>query len=182
MKKVLLVCFALMGITLVESCSFCGEFSKSFNWKNLDVVPIRKIAGSQLSLGQKIRYDSVQFHFKIDKEYLAFHSPTVFSSSLYACDPAPPISNQRISEIIIYSNYVYSTSSRNFNPGANLVEIFAVLGVSIEQFLSNQPLEDDFHLTIGIPPTEQRNHDFTFSIKLDDGRIFDKKVTLIITP
>ena len=186
MKRIGLLLFALIGMTLLESCYGCGGGqSESFNWKDLSLVVKKKNLNSQLLDGQKIRFDSVEFFFKIDKEYISFIPTQLFSSSssLYACDPAPPMSNQRVSEVLISSNNTYITNSKNFNSSTNLAEIFTgSYNSTIEQFVSNQPLYDDFYFTIAHPPIGNQQHEFTFSIKLDDGRVFDKKVTLVITP
>ncbi len=184
MKKVVLVIFALIGITLLESCYNCkgGEFS-GFNWKDLSLVTSRTGSVVQLTGNQKIRYDSVRFHFQIDKDYISLlPSKSFSSSSLYACEPAPPVSRQRITEIRISSTSIYVTDSKSYNANSDLIEIFvADYKTPIARFLTDQPTYDDFNFTIVTPPKAEQQHEFTFSIKLDDGQMFEKKARLILT-
>ena len=187
MKKILLSIFALMGITLLESCFInnCGgsEFS-SFNWKDLSLITSRIGSDVQLTENQKIRYDSVRFRFNIDEDYISFLPLKSFSSSsLYACDPAPPFSKQRITEIKISSTNIYMTNSKNYNANSDLAEIFDTNnGNTIERFLADQPIYGDFGFIIVAPPKAEQQHEFTFSIKLDDGRTFEKKASVMLTP
>lgn len=135
------------------------------------------------SLPATPRLSTILFNTEIDAKYAEVSSHG--GSSVYACSPAPPIANQQITSIEIFSNHDLKGHPATMTAGTNLSGFFIALtemaGSGVNDILNSEFRGNrlDFYTqyTLDSPQT----HTFTFRITLNNGQVFEmvtKELTL----
>lgn len=180
MKKLFILLFLVNGLVLLESCCGFGEnWPEHFDWEDIHLNTSDKKHNRVVSLNQKIAFDSVSFNFSIDQILLA--SRPSASSSLLACEPPLPMSIRSIDEIQIMSSNDFITASKTYTANSDLTELFFVYDFSpVSVLISNSNFSNYFAFRLNIRPKGEQQHEFKFSFKLDDGRVFEESTNLLL--
>jgi hypothetical protein len=95
----------------------------------------------------------------------------------YACSPAEPLGDQKITGIVITSNNRLSTPGGHYDAGTDLSGLFLVSMMGsiqpITQVLNADLYSNAFYLVSGDAVDVGQKHTFTVTVSLDDGRSFD---------
>jgi hypothetical protein len=196
--------FALLSVSCNLTGDDCGPFKDKFKVVNFD-VELKNLSISSSPEFQvqhsTLERDTVKFNefsvgfFPISEYYSSNTLPTSFFSffpEAYACSPPIPVSEERISDIRIFSNQGYNS---NFSAEDNLSKLFDVVTfyrskgynrLGLNEFISSNPFVPDelFLIPNSAPETTEP---ITFKIQYyQDGIDLDyfenTTKSLVITP
>ncbi len=186
MKKTLLI-LLFMGLAnvLVSCLNTCGPFPEFFNIKEL-AIEFGRVGETNtfVQTTGPLSYDKAAFNLTVqDSEVISSKDdfPSLFNNMLYACDPAPTKSKQKITSLEISSSSPLYFETKIIAADENIAKYFTIQNAyTIDEFLLKIPVfadnYDNIIFQLNTPPDSTINQPFTFRIELDDGKAFDLNV------
>jgi hypothetical protein len=167
---------ALLLITvpaILESC--CGGISGSDPYYDIDDMTIEILAPGSPQVVPPSKLSDITFMIILEPKRTAHEDRG--GSALYACSPAPTISNQQVSAILITSSDELSTDVGGIIAGESLNFVFKAHSVSqnnapVSDVIGNPILDERIMFRSDVVLSKRQSHSFTFKITLSDGRTF----------
>ena len=180
----------------------CGSLSKpNYKVTDYDLITIkagmdplhneRSFSSDDATLvsdNATVHYEDAGFVAEPTTERIAMKSRPSFFTSAFACSPPEPSPTQKITSIEILSSSDFITANQTIPAGQDIKSFFGIGHpdvTSVSDYLSTPRVATDqwilFILTTA--PSGQQQHEFKFTIKLDDGSeysAFAKRIN--ITP
>jgi hypothetical protein len=179
-RYLFLILLLMAGPAILESC-FCpcgcdfgnnvgnGEFDfegMSMSLWTIESTPLPPTA---------IKFSRIIFDVGIDMRYTM--ATSLFGTSVYACEPPPPIANQRITSVNITSDRDYVGTPATIPAGNELAILFKVHtdygNVTIDEFVNKEFRGWRLAFSTDAMADSPQTHTFTFRVTLDNGQVFE---------
>ena len=193
--------FAFWGVTGIACEENCGSGASSYRVTDYDLITVRagvepvhndrSFAPNHVSLlsdNANVDFEDAGFVAEPTTRKIAMKSGPSFFPSAFACTPATSQPTQKIASIEIISSSEFVSGGQTIAAGGDLTPFFGVGypdATSISDYLSmSTPATTQWILLVLTnAPTGQQQHEFKFTITLDDGSEFSGFSKLInITP
>jgi hypothetical protein len=178
------------GITGIACEEPCGSGASSYKVTDYDLITVkagveplhneRSFAPNHVSLladNENVDFEDVGFVAEPTTRKIAKKSGPSFFPSAFACAPATSQPTQKIASIEIISSSDFITGGQTIAAGGDLTPFFGIGypdATPISDYLSmSTPATTQWILfVLTSAPTGQQQHEFKFTITLDDGSEF----------
>src|SRR5690349_3561369 len=121
---VLITCPVILESCCYNSCG-CSRDNDGQPYYDIQDMTMRLYdRTTYVELGSSSRLSNISFNAEIDANYVSMMEAGGFTA--YACSPAPVVAKQKITSIVITSNYDVATSQQTIAAGDDLAELFVV--------------------------------------------------------
>jgi hypothetical protein len=162
---------------LLQAC--CGGFGGDDDtYYDIDEMTLEIQLINPATTSSKL--SDINFIVAFQVTYAAIESTG--GATLYACSPAPTISNNQVIAVAITSNRDLITTAGTASAGENLSFQFRVHGTGhindpVSDLIGNPLLDNKLVFTSDAELSAEQSHIFTFKITLDNGRVFAMEAT-----